>query len=145
MSQPSSFIPIHHLLKSKDAAFWAHYWKLPGKKKGDIFDFYPQYIAGLVKKITDTKVKRIFLIHKDRAFFLAGFLAALHAGVCVVLPPSDTIGLLKDLLSPEDGLLTNQNELSALTPFYISMDDIDFDHSEDLEDIDPTTASRSSE
>jgi acyl-coenzyme A synthetase/AMP-(fatty) acid ligase len=113
------FTAIHALLVTRNSAAWASYWKASGRVEGEVVEDYPHYVATLINKISSSKAKRIFIIHKDRAFFLAGFLAALHAGVPVVLPPSDAEGLLKDLLEPGDGLLTDQEALSHLTPIFI--------------------------
>jgi len=125
MQEASSFTAIHNLLAMRDNSAWALYWKESGENEEDVLNVYVYYIEALITKIKISQVKRVFIIHKDRAFFLAAFLAALHAGVPVVLPPSDALGLLKDLLGPEDGMLTNLEELSQLTSNFISMDDIE--------------------
>ena len=142
MDEPLAFAPVHTLLASRDSSDWAFCWGKSEKSDPDFFKFYPQYIAALVKKIKASGAKRIFIIHQDRAFFLAGFLAALYAGVPVILPPSGAMGTLQDLLEPEDGLLTDQEILFQITPLVISMTEIEnettlaikFDH------LDPSKA-----
>jgi len=134
MKQRASFTAIHKLMTRST---WAEYWKLSGKNQEDLYKFYPQYIASLAHKIKESQVKRIFLIHEDRAAFLAGFLATLHAGVVVVLPQSDAPGLLKDLLRLGDGILSDKEALATLTPCFINMNKMDFDPSPKFKDIDP--------
>jgi len=125
MQAALSFTAIHELLAIHECFAWEVYWKKCGKQEGDLFKFYPHYIAALIKKIKTSGAKRVFIIHKERVFFLAGFLAALHAGVPIILPPSDALGVLKDLLRPEDALLTDQEVLAELTPLFILMDKVE--------------------
>lgn len=99
-----SFTPAHQLLAKRTPDFWQMYWNAPA------FISYTHYIATLVSTIQKAEAKRVFLIHEDRAHFLAGFLAALYAGVPVVLPPSDAPELLADLMQTGDLLLNNQQE-----------------------------------
>ena len=75
----------------------------------------------MVDRIKEVGAKRIFLTSDDRAHFLAGFLAALYAGVPVVLPQSDTPEFLTDLMQPGDVLLTNQHHLGQIISTFIPM------------------------
>lgn len=109
-----SLIPVHKLLTERDAATWSNYWQPLNDEDCAVTSQYCQAVAKLITRLHYDKIKRIFLIHKDRALFLAGFLAALQIGIPVILPPSDAPGLLKDLIQPEDGLLTDQAELLPL-------------------------------
>lgn len=107
------FTPVHQLLVARNTDYWKSYWNTQE------FDSYPHYISTLVDSIRKAKAKRIFLIHEDRAHFLAGFLAALYAGLPVVLPPSDAPELLTDLMQAGDMLLNHHQEITnmdALTP-----------------------------
>lgn len=123
MKTPLSFTPIHALLEKREDVAWASYWEASGR----VIPFYPAYIDALMRKIKASGAKRLFIIHSDRALFLAAFLAALHADIPVVFPPSDAPGLLKDILEPEDGLFTDQNALSPISPSFITMDDVTID------------------
>jgi acyl-coenzyme A synthetase/AMP-(fatty) acid ligase/uncharacterized membrane protein/3-hydroxymyristoyl/3-hydroxydecanoyl-(acyl carrier protein) dehydratase len=111
----AEFIPLHLLLTSRDASHWNSYWK------SDEFTSYPRYIKFLAERIKTAGAKRIVLISEDRAYFLAGFLAALYANVPVVLPQSDAPELLSDLMLLGDYLLTNKAELENSIPEYLSM------------------------
>jgi uncharacterized membrane protein/acyl-CoA synthetase (AMP-forming)/AMP-acid ligase II/3-hydroxymyristoyl/3-hydroxydecanoyl-(acyl carrier protein) dehydratase len=111
-----AYIPVHQLLALRNEGYWKSYWN------SSDFPSYPNYIGALVAKIKQTNAKRIFLIHEDRAYFLAGFFAALYAGVPVVLPQSDAPELLMDLMQPGDMLLTNPSALEKSITAYISMD-----------------------
>ena len=104
-----AFIPSHQLLALRHKIFWQKYW---GAKA---FVSYPHYIGALAAKIKNADAKRVFVISEDRAYFLAGFLAALYANVPVVLPQSDSIEHLKNLMEPGDSLLTDQPRLESLT------------------------------
>jgi len=124
MSHLSSFLPVHQLLAKKSTAVWASYWNLAQDAK---IRCYPSYVAALVKAITVVKAKRVFILSKDRAYFLAGFLASLHAGVPIVLPPLGACGLLKELMQPGDCLLTDQSDIMAVAPLLIAMDRVTAD------------------
>lgn len=99
------FTPAHQLLAVRSADFWKSYWNTAE------FNDYLHYISTLVDSIKNAGAARIFLIHEDRAHFLAGFLAGLYAGVPVVLPPSDAPELLTDLMLPGDFLLNNHQQI----------------------------------
>ncbi len=137
-----SLVAVHELLTHKTAPEWSSYWNYSDTNEPNIYSHYPHYIAALVKKINKSKGARVFIIHKDRAFFLAGFLAALHAGLPVILPQSDAPGLLQDLFQPGDVLLTNQPELSQLFDNAILMDEVSFvpNNHEQFSPLDPTTS-----
>jgi acyl-coenzyme A synthetase/AMP-(fatty) acid ligase len=123
MQKHLSFTSIHALLNERDTATWTAYWQSSRNEGRNFTTCYPAYIAALVKKIKESGTKRLFIIHSDRMLFLAAFLAALQAGVPAVIPPSDASGLLKDLLEPDDGLFTDQQELSQIAPLFISVDE----------------------
>jgi acyl-coenzyme A synthetase/AMP-(fatty) acid ligase len=127
MQDHLSFTPIHALLEKRDSSDWASYWRASGKDNNHFMRFYPAYIASLMEKIKTSGAKRIFIIHQDRAFFLAAFLATLQLGIPVVFPPSDAPGLLKDVFEFGDGLLTDQEDLSSFAPLFISMGEVEVD------------------
>ena len=123
----SSLIEIQELLSKKDMASWDLCW---GQLENDTdirIKYYGAYITGLVKLISDKKVKRVILISKDRAYFLAGFLAALHAGVGVVISQTDVPSILQNLLQPGDSILTDQESLVGTIDCCISMKNVNFD------------------
>jgi acyl-coenzyme A synthetase/AMP-(fatty) acid ligase len=142
MQRSLSFTPIHALLEKRDSSDWASYWQVSGRKESNFLMFYPAYIATLMEKIKTSGAKRIFIIHQDRAFFLAAFLATLQLGIPVVFPPSDAPGLLKDIFEPEDGLLTDQEALSSIASIFISTNEpeIDLPRSIKFEKVDPLEA-----
>jgi acyl-CoA synthetase (AMP-forming)/AMP-acid ligase II len=123
MPLPSDFLPLHQLLEKKSVAAWDSYWNDNEDPK---IKHYQSYIASIIKSISNTKAKRVFVISKDRAYFLAGLLAAFHAGLPVVLPPLDAPEFLKELMQPDDCLLADQKNSISLC---ISMADIEIDHS----------------
>lgn len=116
-------LPLHQLLTKKDTTAWRHYWQL-GQGTTDIALHYPHTITALIKIIRTSKAKRIFLLHKDRAYFLAGFLATLQLHLPLVLPPQDSPAFLKELMQPGDCLLTDQEELRTIGSLFISMNEI---------------------
>jgi len=104
-------IAIHQWLEKRDKDFWHHYW-------GDdleIFKDYPKFILNLAAAIVEASAKRIFIIHEDRALFLAGFLAALLTETTIILPNTNAAGALKELTQPGDIFLKEiiQSSLSA--------------------------------
>lgn len=96
-----TMIAIHQLLEKRDKLFWQDYWN----DNSDVFENYPQFIEGIAAKIIESSAKRIFIIHEDRAFFLAGFLAAHLAGITLVLPHTIAAGALQELMQPDDVIL----------------------------------------
>lgn len=118
MATEKSFTPLGKLLYETDTTYWLKCWE---KSSDVIFKNYPSFIAGLINKMKPLPLKRVFIISEDRALFLAGLLAALQANVQIVLPQSAVPGLLKDLVKPDDGILSDRNELSSLTPHFISL------------------------
>jgi acyl-coenzyme A synthetase/AMP-(fatty) acid ligase len=100
-----SFVPFHRLLVERDSTAWASYWVLSDIEEERLVNHYPHYIAALTEKIRKSGAKRVFIISKDRVYFLAGILAGIYAGVSVVVPPSDAPELLKDLCQSEDLIL----------------------------------------
>ena len=126
-----SFIPVHQLLSKMSASAWNHTMEDPD---------YASYISSLITAIKSSQSKRILIISKDRYHFLAGFLAALHAGVPVVLPQSDTPGHLKDIIQPEDCLLSDQAELSDITSRFITLNNTGLVVPNNISSIDPSKA-----
>jgi acyl-coenzyme A synthetase/AMP-(fatty) acid ligase len=122
----TSYLPIHQLLAKKDLLAWRHSWYGLENAEDAIAQLFPHYVAALTKVIIASQAKRVFLLHSDRAYFLAGFLATLQVGIPVVLPPSGAPDLLKELMQPDDCLLTNQQELGSKVPSLIAMHHIAF-------------------
>ncbi len=110
-----SLIPAHLLLALKKHHFWKSYWASAE------FTSYPHYVWNLISKIKDANAKRVFVVSEDRAYTLAGFLAALYANVPAVLPQSNSPELLTDLMQPGDILLTDQPALEKVIKELISM------------------------
>lgn len=103
-----AFTPAHMLLAARDREYWKAYWNAPE------LDAFPDYVSALAAKIKESNAKRIFVIHEDRAHFLAGCLAGFYANVPVVLPQSDSPELLKDLLQPGDIFFTDLLNLNII-------------------------------
>lgn len=133
------FIPIHQILTKTSHEEWSHYWHLSGKWGDDINTNFPDFIAGLKQQLEASELKRIVLIHSDRSYFLAGFLAALYGGKEIVLPPTDAPGLIKELLRDGDGILSNNENLSSLTSNFIKFSHITLT-SHKFSDLDPNCA-----
>ncbi len=111
----TKFVPVHALLSSREKDYWATYWGSPE------FLNYHEKISAMIAAIQESQAKRVFVISQDRAPFLAGFFAALYAEVPVVLPQSDAPELIRDLMQDGDVLLSDQDDLSAMAPQFISM------------------------
>lgn len=104
-------IAIHQLLEKRDKLFWHNYWG----DDSSVFENYPKLIEDIADKIIESAAKRIFIIHEDRAFFLAGFLAAHLAGITIILPQSIAASALKELMQPEDVFLKDILEKVKIT------------------------------
>lgn len=128
----TTFIPAHRLLAERDNNYWRQYWG------SEDCQFYLDSIGAMIDAINESGAKRVFLISKDRAWFLAGFFAVLYAGRPVVLPQSDAPELLMDLMTADDVLLGDQNELSAFAPKFIPMKFENFDGKRTFQPLDPT-------
>lgn len=112
------FCPLSSLLLVRDPSFWRGLWVNESPFKGDFIS----HIQSLMHQISRKKPKRALLLHENRGYFLAGFLACLHAGVEIVLPQANTPGHIEDILEPEDIILKGSGRLKDFSDISINID-----------------------
>ncbi len=104
---PLLFTCIDRLLIDRSAADWETYWTSCGLTDRSQIPFL-DLLQGLIHHIQKNNARRVILINEDRHLFLAGFLAALSAGVPVVLPHSKASGVLEELCESSDIILNDE-------------------------------------
>lgn len=112
--------PLSHLLSHRPEQAWDSYWASCTPSASPDSSFV-SLIATLIHHIEKSQARRVFLVCEDRFLFLAGFLATLHTRAMLVLPPADTPGLLTDLMTGGDVLLSDQESLSRQGYPFISL------------------------
>jgi acyl-CoA synthetase (AMP-forming)/AMP-acid ligase II len=90
--------PIHSLLQDRTADQWQDYWE----SCGITFPQFPQHVKQIMQILRDKQATRLILFHQERHHFLAGFLAAIHMDIPLVLPPNNTPGLIQELTQAGD-------------------------------------------